>query len=228
MSYRLGVAFIAPLAVAAALAQGIPPNQPQQAVTGVIQSFDGKVAILKNESGMDVPISVPANLMVSLNSRRTLSDIKPGDFIASGGTRDKDGKIHANEIRIFTGPRGEGQFPMNLPNQVMTNATVTQIGTSATVKQVTDAGGTPVIKLTFHGAGAPGSANCTGRASEAPGGAGTGCVGETQFDVPANIPIYAVLPGDLSMLKPGAKVMFNLTVSAEGNGTATRATVYEK
>lgn len=227
MFHRIGFLLVAPLTVAAAFAQGAAVNQPQQAITGIIQSFDGKVAVIKDAGGMDLPVNVPANLMINLNSRRKLSDIKPGDFIASGGTKDKDGKIHANEIRIFTGPRGEGQTPMNQPNQVMTNATVTGIDTQATVKQVTDGAGAPLIKLTFHGSGAPGSATCSGKADAAPGGAGTGCVGETQFDVPANIPIYAVLPGDLSMLKPGVKAMFNVTVNGDGNGTATRATIYE-
>ena len=41
-----------------------------------------------------------------------------------------------------------------------------------------------------------------------------------QFDVPANIPIVAQLPGDVSMLKPGAKV----SVGA-ANGTATRISI---
>ena len=62
-------------------------------------------------------------------------------------------------------PSGEGQFPMSQPGQVMTNATVKQIMTDATVKQVGSAGGVPLIKFTFHGAGAPGSANCTGHSS---------------------------------------------------------------
>ena len=50
---------------------------------------------------------------------------------------------------------------MSQPGQTMTNATVTQVMTNATVKQV-GSGGDPVIKLSFHRAGAAGSANCTG------------------------------------------------------------------
>jgi hypothetical protein len=116
---------------------------------------------------------------------------------------------------------------MAKPDQVMTNATVKEVMTNATVKQVGSAAGVPVIKLTFHGAGAPGAANCTGRASEAPGGAGTGCVGETEFEVPANIPVVAQLPGDVSMLKPGAKVSVNVTQTPDGSMSATRITISE-
>jgi hypothetical protein len=33
--------------------------------------------------------------------KRRLSDIKPGDFIASGGVRGTDGQIHAVELRLL-------------------------------------------------------------------------------------------------------------------------------
>lgn len=213
----------------AALAQGPRPAGPATPpVAGIIQSFDGKTLVVKGSDGNNLPVSVPANVTVTVNVKRTLADIKPGDFIASGGTRGPDGKIRANEIRIFSSARGEGQFPMAQPNQVMTNATVTQVMTNATVEQVGTSLGTPVIKLTFHGGAAPGAANCTGRAADAPGGAGTGCVGETEFEVPANVPVVEQKPGSLSMLKAGAKATVNVTVSPEGTATATRITIADQ
>jgi hypothetical protein len=217
--------FVASIASSSVLAQRPGPATPP--VVGIVQSFDGKTVVVKAKDGTDLPISVPANVNISFSAKRTLADIKPGDFIASGGTRGPDGKIRANEIRIFSGVRGEGQFPMAQPNQVMTNATVTQVMTNATVTQVGGAAGAPVIKLSFHGAGAPGSPACTGHSSDAPGGVGTGCVGETEFEVPADIPVVATLPGDLSMLKAGAKASIGVTVSPEGSATATRITISE-
>jgi len=175
--------------------------------------------------GSLVAASLAPGARITLSVKKTLADIKPGDFIASGGTRGADGKIHANEIRIFSAPGGEGQFPMSQPGQVMTNATVKEVMTDATVKQVGTAGGVPVIKLSFHGAGAPGAANCTGRSSDAPGGAGMGCVGETEFDVPANVPVVAQMPGDVSMLKPGAKASMNIGKAPDGSAAALRVTV---
>jgi hypothetical protein len=214
------------LLATSALAQNAAPggaaNPP---VAGMIQSFDGKTLTIKVNDGSVVAASLAPNARITVSVKKTLADIKPGDFIASGGTRGPDGKIHANEIRIFSAPGGEGQFPMSAPGQVMTNATVKQIMTDATVKQVGSAGGMPVIKLSFHGAGAPGSANCTGRASEAPGGDGKGCTGETEFDVPANVPVVAQLPGDVSALKPGAKASMNVTKGADGSASATRVTI---
>jgi len=92
----------------------------------------------------------------------------------------------------------------------MTDATVQKVG----------GGKNPVIKLTFHGAGAPGAENCTGRSADAPGGAGKGCVGQTEFEVPANVPVVAQLPADPSMLKPGAKVSVGVA-----NGAAARISI---
>ena len=200
------------LLVSQAMAQTAPP--PPE--SGVMQSFDGKTLTIKAADGSVVAAALAPNVRIQASVKKTLADIKPGDFIASGGTRGPDGKIHANEIRIFTAPGGEGQFPMTAPGQVMTNATVKQVGS---------AGGVPVIRLSYHGAGAPGSANCTGRASEAPGGDGKGCIGETQFDVPANIPVVAMMPADASALKPGAKASMTVTKAPDGSSAAARVTV---
>jgi hypothetical protein len=216
-------AFVAaPALVSASWAQNVAPTPP---VTGVVQSFDGKILTLKGADGSVVAASLAPNARITMSVKKTLADIKPGDFIASGGTRGPDGKIHANEIRIFSAPGGEGQFPMAQPGMVMTNATVKEVMTDATVKQVGSAGGVPIIRLSFHGAGAPGAANCTGHASDAPGGAGQGCVGETEFDVPANVPVVAQLPGDPSMLKPGAKASMTVAKGMDGTASATRVTI---
>jgi hypothetical protein len=210
----------------AAFAQGgggqRPPGTP--AVPGVISSFDGKTLVVAAKDGSTLNAVVSSTTRIMVNAPRTLADIKPGDFIASGGTRGPDGVLRANEIRIFAAPAGEGQFPMAQPGQTMTNATVTQVMTNATVEKV-GGNGAPVIKLSFHGAGAPGSADCTGRAADAPGGAGTGCMGETQFEVPANVAVVAVLPGDPSMLKPGAKVAVNTMTAPDGTVSAVRIAI---
>ncbi len=218
MRLFLTASFASLLLAAPVLAQGVPgPASPP--IAGTVKSFDGKTLEVSATGGAALSVAVTPATRITLTVPKTVADIKPGDFIASGGTRGPDGVLRANEIRIFSAPGGEGQFPMAQPGQTMTNATVTQVMTDATVKQV-GGGKAPVIKLSFHGAGAPGSANCTGRSADAPGGAGKGCVGETEFEVPANVKVVAQLPGDASMLKPGAKV----SVGA-ANGQATRITI---
>jgi hypothetical protein len=199
------------------------PNTP--AIVGTIKSFDGKSISLALIDGTSTTAQVTSATRITINVKKTLVDIKPGDFIASGGTMGPDGKLHAKEIRIFSAPGGEGQFPMAQPGMTMTNATVKQVMTDATVKQVGGTGSAPMIKLTFHGAGAPGAQSCTGRAADAPGGPGKGCIGETEFDVPPNTPIVAQEPGDASALKLGAKVSVNIIKADDGATTAIRIAV---
>ena len=222
---RLSTILLASLLMSGpAFAQGAPGGPANPPVAGVIKSFDGKTLTVTGSDGALVSAALTPTTRITLTVPKTLADIKPGDFIASGGTRGPDGKLRANEIRIFSAPGGEGQFPMAQPGQTMTNATVKEVMTDATVSQV-GGGKSPVIKLTFHGAGAPGAANCTGRSSDAPGGAGSGCVGETEFEVPANIPVVAQLPGDPSMLKPGMKVSVNVAKASDGSMTAGRISI---
>ena len=55
-----------------------------------------------------------ANAKVYGVEKRRFSDLKAGDFVASGGVRGTDGKIHAVELRIFPESMrgvGEGQRP---------------------------------------------------------------------------------------------------------------------
>jgi hypothetical protein len=223
MRFLLAMAVTGSLMTTAAFAQA-PRGPATPPVVGVVKSFDGTALVVDANDGMAMSSVVTQATRITVSVPKTIADIKPGDFIASGGTVGPDGKLRANEIRIFPAPAGEGQFPMSQPGQTMTNATVTQVMTNATVKQV-GSGGDPVIKLSFHGAGAPGSANCTGRAADAPGGAGKGCVGETEFEVPANVKVVALIPGDASMLKPGAKVSVNVTKTPDGTDSAARITI---
>ncbi len=221
MRLAIALSCVSILFATSALAQPAPSTA---FVNGTIKSFDGKMLTVTAANGSMQSAAVNATTRVTTNVKKTLADIKPGDFIASGGTMGPDGKLHANEIRIFSTPGGEGQFPMAQPGQTMTNATVKEVMTDAKVEKV-GSGGAPVIKLSFHGAGAPGAANCTGRAADAPGGPGTGCVGETQFDVPANTPVVAQVPADAGALKPGAKIVMSINKAADGTATAGRINV---
>ena len=131
--------------------------------------------------------------MYGLENRR-LTDIKPGDFVASGGVRGTDGKIHAVEVRIFPEAlrgAGEGQRPWDVkPEGVMTNATV---GTVA----ATGAGG--VVHVTYKG-------------------------GESEYIVGPDVPVLAYVAGDRTLLKPGAGVVILAQKAPDGSLSANRVT----
>jgi len=111
-------------AAAPALAQAPAP------VTGVIVSVDAQSLTLKTGDGKTVAMTLPADAIVTRNEKTDCAAIKPGDFIASAALEGPDGRIHAQEVRIFPEAmrgRGEGHRPMAEPHRTMTNATVVAV-----------------------------------------------------------------------------------------------------
>ena len=184
-------------------------------VTGTIQSVVGTMVTIKAADGSVKTAALAPTATFSTSQKVKLSDIKPNDFIATGGTLGPDGKIHSNEIRIFPEAnrgRGEGSYPMAQAGQVMTNATVTQ------VISVPAGGGT--MKMSFKGSiGADGK--CSGRAGVADAAP---CTGTTDIEVAPDIIVNRQGVGDASMLKAGTNATVTLT-GADGAQTISRVTI---
>jgi hypothetical protein len=110
-----------------ALAQTPAPDGTPTRVRGTVDKLDGQNLMVKSRDGQSVTFALAPDVEVLALEKKTLADIKPGDFVASTGVKDKDGKIHAIEARIFpkATPDGGRQFAWDLmPDSVMTNATV--------------------------------------------------------------------------------------------------------
>lgn len=129
-----------------ALAQTPAPQNPPPTVRirGTVDKLDGDTLTVKAKDGQLQTVTV-ADKSVQYLVKKSLSDIKAGDFLASTGIKGSDGKIHAIEVRIFpkATPDGGRQFPWDLrPDSVMTNATV------GTVTQTPNG---PLVHVTFTG-----------------------------------------------------------------------------
>ena len=140
--------FLAAVVVASlalpAFAQAEPAGTPEQ-IRGTVDELDGHMLTVKSRDGQIDTVTLAPHVVVATLVKRSLAEIKPGDFVASTGIRGKDGKIHAVEVRIFpkAPPDGGKQFAWDLaPGSVMTNATV---GT------VTEAPQGEVLHVTFKG-----------------------------------------------------------------------------
>jgi hypothetical protein len=141
-----------------------------------------------------VTIALAPNYTVVALAKKSIADIKPGDYVASTGVKGADGKLHAIEVRIFPeNMRGtnEGQFAWDLqPNTTMTNATVAGVA-SAT--------GGQTLKVKYKG-------------------------GESEYIVGPDTPVLTYAPGDPSLLKPGAAVFLVAQKHPDGSLTASRIT----
>jgi hypothetical protein len=189
----LGAILIGLLAVPG-LAQTPPPEGTPTRLRGTVEKLDGQNLVIKARDGQPQTIVLAANVTVVTLVKKTVGDIKAGDYVASTGVKGTDGKIHAVEVRIFPeAMRGgnEGQFPWDLmPDSVMTNATVGKI---------TEAPQGPMLHVTFKG-------------------------GESDYTVGPEVPVLTYGPGDTGLLKPGIAVFIGALKKPDGTLTASRVT----
>src|SRR5215469_8554961 len=158
-----------------ALAQQAPQGTPTR-IRGTVEKLDGQALTIKSREGQQVTVTLAPNVVIGYLVKKSLADIKAGDFVASTSTKGTDGKNHSVELRIFPEAlrgAGEGQYAWDLvPESLMTNATVTGV-TAAPQGQT--------LKVTYKG-------------------------GESELVVGPDTPILGYGAGDMSLLKPGAAV----------------------
>jgi hypothetical protein len=141
--FPLATAAFVTLLVVPAFAQA-PAGTPAF-LRGTIEKLDGHTLTIKAKDGATSTIALADDVKVAYLIKKSLSDIKPGDFLASTGMKGADGKIHAIEVRILpkASPDGGRQFAWDLgDNSVMTNATV------GTVDQTPNG---PLVHVKFTG-----------------------------------------------------------------------------
>jgi hypothetical protein len=168
--------------------------QERVRVVGAIEKLDGDRLSVDMGGGRTEVVTLSPDAQIFGVEKRRLDDVKPGDFVASGGVRGSDGKIHAVEMRIFPEALrgiGEGQRPWDAkPEGVMTNATV------GTVTQTTDGG---VVHVTYKG-------------------------GQSEYLVAPEVPVLAYVLADKTLLKPGAAVTTVALKQTDGSLRTSRLT----
>ncbi len=191
----LAAALIALLAVPA-WAQNAPAGTPTR-IRGTVEKLDGQNLMVKSRDGESLTIALAPNFTVVAVAKRKLSEIKPGDFVASTSIKGADGKLRSVEVRIFPESMrgaGEGQYPWDLkPDSMMTNATVAAINGTA------DSADGETLKVTYKG-------------------------GESELIVGPNVPVLSYVAEDASLLKPGAAIFIGALKKPDGSLIASRIT----
>ena len=179
-----------------------PPAAPQDpicsasrpCVRGTVAKLDDQNLVVKSRDGRDVTVALAPNFTVASVVKKSLADIKVGDFVASTSVKGTDGKLHAVEVHILpiaVRAQAEGQFPFDLiPDSVMTNAIVEGIAEGAQGE---------TLKVSFKG-------------------------NVTEVVVPPDAPVVGYGPGDSALLKPGAAVFIVTAKAADGSLSTARVT----
>jgi len=156
----LAGALITLLALPAA-AQNTPQGTPMR-IRGTVEKLDGQNLTVKSREGPELTIALAPNFTVSAVVKKSLTDIKAGDFVGAASMKGTDGKLHALEVLIFPEAMrgtGEGERPWDLtPGSLMTNATVSGItgAPQGQTLKVTYKGGAPSTPIVTF---APGDAS---------------------------------------------------------------------
>ena len=187
-------AALAALLAGPAIAQA-PPDGTPMPVRGTIEKLDGQNLTVKPKEGPAVTVALAPNFTVAGVAKRSLSDIKPGDFVANTSIKGSDGQLHVIEIHIFPEEMKarvtEGQRPSSLvEGGLMTNAFV---------EEVTETPKGRVLKGKWKD-------------------------GTIETIVEPDVPIVIYVPGDPSLLKPGAAVTGSALKKPDGTITAARVT----
>ncbi len=176
-----------------ALAQA-PQGAPPTRLRGTVESLKDNTLAVKERNGQTVQVALAPNYAVRGVVKKSLSDIKTGDYVASTSVKGKDGKLHAVEVHIFPeAMRGtaEGQFPWDLvPDSLMTNATVTGVAKAK-------AGN--VLTVSYKGQ-------------------------TSEVIVGPKVPVVTYVPGDASLLKKGAHVFIIAQKKPDGSFSAPAVT----
>lgn len=107
-----------------------PEGTPTR-IRGTVDRIEGRTLIVRTLSGQSVPVIMAADFTVSGVVKRSLSDIKAGDYIASTSVRGAHGRLRALEVHFLPPGANEGQFTWDLaPDSLMTNATVAGMATT--------------------------------------------------------------------------------------------------
>lgn len=124
---RSGWAALAGLLMLAdgALAQPQPPER----VRGTIERVDGLTIGAKTREDKSEKIVLTDDVTITAVVKRSLADIKPGEYLGTAALMQPGGTWKALEVHIFDESmrgRGEGHRPWELPRSSMTNATVVE------------------------------------------------------------------------------------------------------
>ena len=124
----------AALAVVFAVSTASAQQPATQRVAGTLDKVEGNTLYIKAASG-PVILKLADNSLIVARIKGSAADIKPGDYVASGGVPQADGTQKAVELRIFPASmrgNGDGHRPgwPGAPNGTMTNGEVGQAVTS--------------------------------------------------------------------------------------------------
>ena len=165
-------------------------------IRGTIEKVEGDTYIVKARDGAELKLKLAANATVVALVQASPADIKQGSYIGIAGMPQADGSQKALEVHIFPEAM-RGVGDGHRGWDLQPSSTMT----NGNVEQTAAASDGQLVTLKYKD-------------------------GEKQVAIPAGIPIVLYVPGEVSELKPGAKIFVSAaTKQPDGTLQAPRVNV---
>jgi hypothetical protein len=155
-------------------------------VRGSVVSLDGSKLVVHAKDGKDVTISLKDKYAALAVVKSSMADIKEGTFIGTATVAQPDGSLRALEVVVFPDSL-RGFGEGHYPWDLGPSSMMTNATVANAVKGVDG----QTVTVTYKG-------------------------GEKKIDIPANVPIVALVPADKSDITPGAIVFVPTEKQADG------------
>jgi hypothetical protein len=170
--------------------------QPPVRVRGEITGLNGNVLSVKSRDGKDLKINLADNVGVAAAKKITMADIKPGDFVGPASRKLPDGSLEAISLQLFPAAL-RGVVPEGHGPWDLEPGSMM---TNATVGNMVQTKIGRELTLDYKG-------------------------GSQKVLVPDGIPMFTTVPGDRSLLVPGAYIFTTARPGPDGTLSTARVTV---
>jgi len=184
------------IAAVLALASASAGAQAPTYVRGTITGLEGNVLSVKTREGKDVKIQLADKFGVSAAKAISFADIKPGDFVGPASRKRPDGSLEAISLQLFPAAL-RGVIPESHGPWDLEQGSFMTNSTLAKIDQMPKG---RELTLTYPG-------------------------GTQKVFVPEGVPMFTTVPGDRSLLVPGATIFTAARPGPGGQLTAARVTV---
>jgi hypothetical protein len=159
-------------------------------VRGAVVSLDGPKLVVHAKDGSDVSVSLADNFAALAVVKSSMADIKPGTFIGTATVTQPNSTLRSVEVVVFPDTL-RGTAEGHYPWDLGPSSMMT----NATVANAVNGVDGQTVTVTYKG-------------------------GEKKIDIPADVPVVAVVPAGKEDIKPGAIVFVPSVRQADGSLTS--------
>ncbi|MGA2058257.1 MAG: hypothetical protein ABSG88_23505 [Bradyrhizobium sp.] len=173
---RLALAFATALIPMALVSTSAFADGTPVRVRGSVVSLDGSKLVVHAKDGKDVTVNLADNFAALAVVKASMADIKEGTFIGTATVTQPDSTLRSLEVVVFP-DKMRGTGEGHYPWDLGSSSMMTNATVANAVKGVEG----QTVTVTYKG-------------------------GEKKIDIPANVPVVALVPATKEEIKPGAVV----------------------